>query len=159
MIGHDNSKALDNIIEKYFKSQTPKYVEGFEKTANQILAWVESNVGGALNYDQDIPIQFGNLRDSTGLAIYADGQMYKFFPNPIAQAPSEYKGDNVWGRIWLQYAYQQAASQYDDGNVYLVAFSAVPYAEAIEDIYGFFESGVVQVILADAFTNLKSVVE
>lgn len=155
----NNDKVIDSAIDHFIQQTViPQAIEGFSRTADEILAWIEGNTGGVLG-EGDIPIQYGNLRDSVGLAIYANGIMQMWKPNPIAQVPSDYNDRDIWGREWLQYAIYQAAKQFDDGNVYLVAFAAVPYAQDVEERTGFFENYVVQTIIRQAFPNLKQTIE
>lgn len=153
-----NSQVINNVVDDFVqKTVIPKIIEGFSITADEILVWIEGNTAGVLGQG-DIPIKFGNLRDSTGLAIYANGIMQVWKPNPIATLPSDYNDRDIWGRDWLQFAIDQAASVYSDGNVYLVAFSAVPYAQDVEERVGFFENFVVQTIIRQAFPNLQTVI-
>jgi hypothetical protein len=102
--------------------------------------------GGTTKY----PVWTGNMHDSTGIGIYDNGALVAFMPSKMASRPQasgfgSYT-KNIWGTEYLQNLLAEGVSKYSQG-VWLVLFSAVPYASAINESgskwkrgIGYFES-------------------
>ena len=83
---------------------------------------------------EQFPEWTANLHDATGIGIYADGRLESYMPVQRASGPQESRsGEAVWGTLELSEALKMASTTYSTG-LWLVMFSAVDYAEQIEDI-------------------------
>lgn len=83
----------------------------------------------------DYPVWFGQLHDSTGVAIYNNGSMVKFFPTKKAlDSKPQRDRDNgishIIGSEWLNRAMEEASGMCSTG-LWIVLFSSVPYAAKI----------------------------
>ena len=83
---------------------------------------------------EQFPEWTANLHDATGIGIYVDGHLDKYMPVQRASEPQESQsGVEVWGTAELSEALTKASTTFTKG-LWLVMFSAVDYAEQIEDI-------------------------
>ena len=74
-----------------------------------------------------------NLHDATGIGIYIDGHLDKYMPVQRADTPQESaSGEQIWGTRELSEALTNTSTTFAKG-LWLVMFSAVDYAEQIED--------------------------
>ena len=85
----------------------------------------------------------GNLKDATGIGVYSNGVLEKYVPSQIATVPqssgfhhrNEY---DSWGHQYLSDALEAASKEGYGKGIWIVLFSAVPYAFYIEDRDAFF---------------------
>lgn len=82
---------------------------------------------------EQFPEWTANLHDATGIGIYVDGHLEKYMPVQRASGPQESRsGEDTWGTEELFQALTNASTTFAKG-LWLVMFSAVDYAEQIED--------------------------
>ena len=100
----------------------------------KVPSWISKDelIGGSDYF----PIWTGQLRNSTGAAVYWNGVIYSLIQNPLLpNEPQDYNGqEEIYGDAWLQNAIEQGYSKYGRG-LWIVLFSAVPYAAEI-DLFG-----------------------
>lgn len=111
------------------------------------------------------PTWTGQMHDSTGVAIYDNGRVEAYLPTQIGLAPQylEEEGiENIIGADYLDKAIKLGASTFSKG-IWIVLFSAVPYAWIIENLgssqhrgIGFFKT-LKEQLLAEVSTNLKPI--
>lgn len=94
-----------------------------------------------------IPIDTGNLHDSTGIAVYSGGTLTRFLFDPIAEIPR----DGFWGRNLLERAMSEPSLDYATG-VSIVLFSTMPYNAEVNEWSHYFD--VLCAELADFITML-----
>ena len=83
---------------------------------------------------EQFPQWTANLHDATGIGIYADGRLESYMPVQRASKPQKTSsGKSVWGSQELSDALKMASTTYSTG-LWLVLFSAVDYAESIDNI-------------------------
>lgn len=107
----------------------PELVAVLKNAAQAVLHYIEEMTS--------LPQYTGNLHDATGIGIYVDGQLFEYAPTKIATKyqssgfhyRNEYKID---GNLYLQSALKDAATDFSDG-IWIVVFSAVPYAFYIQE--------------------------
>lgn len=75
------------------------------------------------------PIDTGNMRDATGVGVYADGRLYAYMPRAKTDRPQMYDGypEPIWGSKELGHALGLASAEFSRG-IWVVLMSAVPYA-------------------------------
>jgi len=121
------------------------------KVHNDILELLEYVANVLLDYIADgiVPVVSGNLKDSTGIAIYHDGVMGRFVPKRIAIAPRTniYPSGlttekSILGSDIIQTAITKGALKYKKGYV-LVVLSAMPYAALVDVKHGYFDNQIV----------------
>lgn len=100
-----------------------------ERVADRIILHIENDV---------IPVETGNLQDSTGIGIYHGDILKKYIPRQTATVsrsdiyPSGLTTrDNVWGHKEIQDAINYGAMKYSNGYC-LVVFSSMPYASLVD---------------------------
>lgn len=122
-----NRTVIKTAVEKYMDVDVKRDVIEMLKMAAQYLAEQIDN-------DIRIPIYTGNLHDSTGIAVYTDGTMQGFTPTKLAvkKQSSGYRRD-IDGHEFLQKSFNEGRQRFKDG-VWIVLFSAVPYAAKIDAI-------------------------
>ena len=102
--------------------------------ANSVISYIESS--------DIIPVKTHNLKDSTGLGVYQNSVLKQFYISPKAKVANK----GIWGSNIIQMALDAGRDRYNDGN-YIVLFSAMPYAEEVDD--GYFNRG----FFTDALTT------
>jgi hypothetical protein len=111
--------------------------------AYEMVSWLQ---GG------QTPRYTGNMQDATGLGVYIDGTLSAYAPMQTAWNAQTYKGREVWGYAELQDSLQEGYTNFDKG-VWLVLFSAVPYAfevdayGTIRNAQGYFSDGITSELL------------
>lgn len=130
-----------NYIETVAK---PRLIRMLTRIAEGMVAvidgaWTPWSVmsDGKLPYggNVDFPVWYGQLHDSTGVAIYAGGAMLKFLPTKKAldsQPQSAAGVSHIIGMEWLNKAMAEAKGQCSKG-LWIVLFSSVPYAAKINE--------------------------
>jgi hypothetical protein len=120
--------GLREFAEKQIKKQLLSALRDVSETMLGLIDNAFPVPGGSEQY----PVWSGNMRDSTGIGVYADGALMSFIPSKVANAPQTYGTvQNIWGTEYLQTLLAQGTSVYSKG-VWLVLFSAVPYAYRVD---------------------------
>lgn len=85
--------------------------------------------------NMDFPIDTGNMRDGTGLAVYSDGAMREYVLPQYATFPQQMDGieGEIWGTDLLEQAIVNSQADFSK-NIWVVLFSTVPYAMLV-DLY------------------------
>lgn len=120
-----NKAALEQGMRKHINSVTkPELVAYLRKVAEQLVAAIDGNTFS-------IPVYTGNLKDATGVGVYVDGVMSAFMPTKTAVKKQAMKGrPYIFGSEFLAASLREASTTFSTG-VWLVIFSAVPYAYKI----------------------------
>lgn len=125
-----NEKIFGKLLKKFVKGIEIKIEAAFQDIAKSVLEYIES--------PDTTPLWTGNLKDGTGLAIYKDSRLEKYFPpQRIASEHQVYEGRQIWGYAELGVAFAEGVTLFPHGIV-VVLFSAVPYAEDQDDANGYF---------------------
>lgn len=119
-----------------------------------MLKAVAQKVVNEIDTITNTPNYTGNLRDSQGVGVYANGALSYFIPTQTATKPqrSGFHGRNeynIWGTEYLTRSLQDAVTDFSDG-IWIVLFAAVPYAFYINENHanaGFFDE------IADTIVN------
>lgn len=143
-----NNRVFEKILQQKADNIEARIEKVFRQVAEDVIVFIE----GA----NEIPIYTGNLADSTGLGIYRNGVLTSYLPTKKAVEPQTFGyNQNVWGADELQRALNVSATEFATG-IWLVLFSAVPYALFIEDKYNYFEDGVVQDLLQQFYSAIRA---
>lgn len=125
-----NEKVFGKLLKRFIKDIEIKIDAAFQDIARDVLEYIER--------PDTTPLWTGNLKDGTGLAIYKNSRLEKYFPpQRIASDPQTYEGRQVWGYAELGVAFAEGVTLFPNGIV-VVLFSAVPYAEDQDDANGYF---------------------
>ena len=130
-----NNKVVGNKINDFFDKVTEALLKEIYKVAEDVMEYIDSQ--------KVIPIYTGNLKDATGIGVYNEGKLVKYVPSKIATRPqssgfhhrNEY---DIWGHQYLSDALEAASKEEYGKGIWIVLFSAVPYAFYIEDRDAFF---------------------
>jgi len=128
------------------------------KDVFQIMEGIANDIFMQINSSNVIPVDTGNLKDSTGIAIYNGSRLVRLLPNPIATRPrvniglKGYEKGAFWGKDLLKQAIEHAQGKFKDGGYYLVIFSAMPYAGIVNSKQNYFSNEIV-----DALNTIASV--
>lgn len=115
-----------------FKKALAEHRNALEKRLTNMLHELAEGVIGIINASDFRPMYTSNLADSTGLGVYFNGMLKKYIPLPRAKEPQEYNGALVWGQDSLEQALFEASQTYTSG-IWVVLFSAVPYAFKVNE--------------------------
>lgn len=110
----------------------PKLIASLNEVAEWMVKTIEGNfepffhLGGG---NDDYPVWYGHLRDATGVGVYVDGHLTSYKPTKRAlDSPQHHGSDtNIVGSERLEQALQEASGEFA-GGIWIVLFSAVPYA-------------------------------
>lgn len=130
-----NNKVVGNKINDFFDKATEALLKEIYKVAEDVMEYIDSQ--------KVIPIYTGNLKDATGIGVYSNGVLKSYVPSQIATRPqsSGFHHKNVydiWGHQYLSDALEAASKEDYSKGIWIVLFSAVPYAFYIEDRDAFF---------------------
>lgn len=125
------------------KKESMMYLGGVKK--RELVAMLKEVAQATLDYIESqsaIPVYTGNLHDATGVGVYVDGALTHYLPTKIATRTqssgfhfrNEYSID---GHLYLESALNDATTDFAD-RIWIVIFSAVPYAFYIEDRDAYF---------------------
>lgn len=122
------SRLLKQQVEDIVK---PKLVGILNNVAQWMVECVDASFtpfeykgGGNDMY----PIWDSQLRDATGVGVYVDGALTSYKPTAKGGEPQSYWTDtNIVGTERLDMALQEAVGEFSSG-IWIVLFSAVPYA-------------------------------
>ena len=130
-----NQKLIERRIDEVGNNSLARLLNVLYKVAQDVMEYIDSQ--------KVIPIYTGNLKDATGIGVYSNGALEKYVPSQIATVPqssgfhhrNEY---DIWGHQYLSDALEAASKEEYSKGIWIVLFSAVPYAFYIEDRDAFF---------------------
>ena len=120
-----NKAVLEQGLRRHINSVVkPELVAYLRNVAQGLVAAIDGNAFA-------IPVYTGNLKDATGVGVYVDGVMSAFMPTKTAQKKQAMKGHPyIFGSEFLAASLREGSTTFSTG-VWLVIFSAVPYAYKI----------------------------
>lgn len=139
-----NKKVFRTGLRDYVRTGAqPRIMRTLAQAAGIIRDMVD---GGGIR----IPVYTGNLHDATGVGVYENGTCRYYVPTKIAKRPqsSGFHYRNVYGIIGAEYlldAIGEAAKDFSKG-IWIVVFSAVPYAFFIDERDGFFQMAIRELV-------------
>lgn len=155
-----NNKVFKDALKNHHNDIKRSIDVVLQEVAQEMQAYI-----GATTYNQgdgNMPFYSGNLSDSTGLGIYIDGRLRAFAPPQRATHPQSMGWNytnvyGIWGHQELANALSEASTTYSNG-LWVVLFSAMPYAIKINEgtrywDKGYFDEVLVKSELLPAFKN------
>lgn len=155
------SRLLKQQVEDIVK---PKLVGILNNVADWMVQCVDESFtpfeyhGGG---NDMFPIWESQLRDATGVGVYVDGALTSYKPTARGAEPQTYGSDtNIIGTERLDAALSEAVGEFSSG-IWIVLFSAVPYAYKV-NVYGsprgrgieFFDT-LEETLKLEVFANLQ----
>ena len=145
-----NQKLIERRIDEVGNNSLARLLNVLDTVAQDVMEYIDSQ--------KVIPIYTGNLKDATGIGVYSNGVLKKYVPSQIATVPQSsgfyHKNEyDIWGHQYLSDALEAASKEDYSKGIWIVLFSAVPYAFYIEDRDGFF-SGIKDVMLNAIISEL-----
>ncbi len=146
-------------IEKVVK---PQLVNICKSVAQTLVRMIDGLFVPPLGTAQ-FPVYTSNLHDATGVGVYSDGALAMFLPTKraIKSQRSGNASGAFFGSALLEEAMTAATTQYSQ-NIWIVLFSAVPYAYMINTTgskigrgVGYFET-LKQTLLENILNGVKS---
>ena len=130
-----NQKLIERRIDEVGNGALNRLLNVLYTAAQDVMDYIDSQ--------KVIPIYTGNLKDATGIGVYHNGVLKSYVPSQIATRPqsSGFHHRNVydiWGHQYLSDALEAASKEEYGKGIWIVLFSAVPYAFYIEDRDAFF---------------------
>lgn len=130
-----NQKLIERRIDEVGNNSLARLLNVLYTAAQDVMEYIDSQ--------KVIPIYTGNLKDATGIGVYRNGVLKSYVPSQIATRPqsSGFHHKNVydiWGHQYLSDALEAASKEEYGKGIWIVLFSAVPYAFYIEDRDAFF---------------------
>lgn len=130
-----NQKLIERRIDEVGNNSLARLLNVLYTVAQDVMDYIDSQ--------KVIPIYTGNLKDATGIGVYHNGVLKSYVPSQIAIRPqsSGFHHKNVydiWGHQYLSDALEAASKEDYSKGIWIVLFSAVPYAFYIEDRDAFF---------------------
>lgn len=130
-----NQKLIERKIDEVGNNSLARLLNVLYTVAQDVMEYIDSR--------KVIPIYTGNLKDATGIGVYRNGVLKRYVPSQIATRPqsSGFHHRNVydiWGHQYLSDALEAASKEDYSKGIWIVLFSAVPYAFYIEDRDAFF---------------------
>ena len=130
-----NQKLIERRIDEVSNNSLAGLLNVLYTVAQDVMEYIDSQ--------KVIPIYTGNLKDATGIGVYRNGVLKRYVPSQIATRPqssgfhhrNEY---DIWGHQYLSDALEAASKEEYGKGIWIVLFSAVPYAFYIEDRDAFF---------------------
>ena len=130
-----NQKLIERRIDEVGNNSLARLLNALYTVAQDVMEYIDSQ--------KVIPIYTGNLKDATGIGVYRNGVLKRYVPSQIATRPqssgfhhrNEY---DIWGHQYLSDALEAASKEEYGKGIWIVLFSAVPYAFYIEDRDAFF---------------------
>lgn len=157
----NNSRVFKVRLKNFAKTDvSPILIEIGKESAQLLVDFVEGRFVMPDGTTQ-FPVDTANLHDATGVAVYGNGRTEYFLPTTKATKPQSHNGTKgLYGSDLLKTAISSSATQYSNG-VWVVLFSAVPYAYKINEQgskigrgAGFFDV-LMQYILTEAIRRVK----
>ena len=133
---------LENVKEK-------ELVSMLKKVAESTIDYIEKMTS--------LPHYTGNLHDATGVGVYVNGKLAAYSPKKTATR-MQHSGfhntyeTNIDGSVYLQNTLSDASADFSKG-IWLVVFSAVPYAFYIQDRDKYF-SELTDHLLSEIYAGL-----
>jgi hypothetical protein len=114
----------------------PDLIRILEGIAQDMVDFVDNNFvmpDGSM----DFPVDSGNMRDATGVAIYANGTLAAYMPTKVAtqKQRTNIGGQNerdIDGHEYLMRTIQDSQTEFTTG-IWIVLICAVPYAYHVDD--------------------------
>lgn len=115
---------------------------------------------------EQFPVYSANMRDATGVGVYADGVIYRYLPTKQAVKRAGMGGlhNKMFGNDALNQAISNGLTMFNKG-IWLVLFSAMPYAAMI-DVSGSkigrgvnFFGALKQSLITEVFNTLKPMIK
>lgn len=130
-----NQKLIERRIDEVGNNSLARLLNVLDTVAQDVMEYIDSQ--------KVIPIYTGNLKDATGIGVYRNGVLKRYVPSQIATRPqsSGFHHRNVydiWGHQYLSDALEAASKEGYGKGIWIILFSAVPYAFYIEDRDAFF---------------------
>ena len=130
-----NQKLIERRIDEVGNNSLARLLNALYTVAQDVMEYIDSQ--------KVIPIYTGNLKDATGIGVYSNGVLEKYVPSQIATRPQSsgfhHKNEyGIWGHQYLSDALEAASKEEYGKGIWIVLFSAVPYAFYIEDRDAFF---------------------
>lgn len=130
-----NQKLIERRIDEVGNNSLARLLNVLDTVAQDVMEYIDSQ--------KVIPIYTGNLKDATGIGVYRNGVLKRYVPSQIATRPqsSGFHHKNVydiWGHQYLSDALEAASKEGYGKGIWIILFSAVPYAFYIEDRDAFF---------------------
>ena len=130
-----NQKLIERRIDEVSNNSLAGLLNVLYTVAQDVMEYIDSQ--------KVIPIYTGNLKDATGIGVYRNGVLEKYVPSQIATVPQSsgfhHKNEyDIWGHQYLSDALEAASKEEYGKGIWIVLFSAVPYAFYIEDRDAFF---------------------
>lgn len=124
-----NHKLIERKIDEVGNGALNRLLNVLYTAAQDVMDYIDSQ--------KVIPIYTGNLKDATGIGVYRNGVLKRYVPSRIATRPqsSGFHHRNVydiWGHQYLSDALEAASKEDYSKGIWIVLFSAVPYAFFIE---------------------------
>ena len=136
---HNLSVIKVRLREFAEKEAKQEVVRRMRIIAGKMIDLIESVFSDA---SEQFPEWTANLHDATGIGIYVDGHLDRYMPVQRASEPQESEsGEEIWGTEELSEALTKASTAFAKG-LWLVMFSAVEYAERIDNIGSPKERGI-----------------
>lgn len=129
---HNKMVFKSTLEDAKYRISRPLLTAKLRKIAVDMVDEIDGNLW---NNDDTFPIWTSNLHDSTGLAVYDYGAITSFIPPQYAAVAQKYGNiQDIWGSQYLKDFMNENASKFSKG-IWIVLFSAVPYAGYVND-YG-----------------------
>ena len=130
-----NQKLIERRIDEVSNNSLAGLLNALYTVAQDVMEYIDSQ--------KVIPIYTGNLKDATGIGVYRNGVLKRYVPSQIATRPQSsgfhHKNEyDIWGHQYLSDALEAASKEEYGKGIWIVLFSAVPYAFYIEDRDAFF---------------------
>ena len=130
-----NQKLIERRIDEVGNNSLAGLLNVLYTVAQDVMDYIDSQ--------KVIPIYTGNLKDATGIGVYRNGVLKRYVPSQIATRPQSsgfhHKNEyDIWGHQYLSDALEAASKEEYGKGIWIVLFSAVPYAFYIEDRDAFF---------------------
>jgi hypothetical protein len=128
--------ALNGFTEATIKPQIAKILG---EIADEAIDYIQGSFAPPSG-DDEFPIYTGNMRDATGVGVYYDSMLYAYRPPKIATGVQDMTNNgghsgiiNIDGSTNLEKALNAGITKYSVG-LWIVLFSAVPYAELVNEL-------------------------
>lgn len=150
-----NMQVVSNGMNLFVAEKKAEIVTKLRAVAKTMVDWIEGQFTPIPPYEpggnNDFPVWRGHLNDATGIGLYVDGRTEYFMPTSMGikyQTSEKMPGVKIYGTPFLNQAITDTASRFPEG-IWMVLFSAVPYAEDVNTFgsplgrgVGFFDKSV-----------------
>lgn len=156
-----NSHVFRNMLSRYAENTLATRIgTALRGVAQKMVGIIDASFKSPNGTDM-FPIFTANLHDATGVGVYVNGSVTSFIPTKRATITQHHEGKRgIDGNSLLSTALSEASTTYSKG-VWIVLFSAVPYAYKVDTEgspkqrgIGFFEN-LEDKLLNDVIKNLK----